>query len=273
MTKASFLAIPTRRAWIITLAIVYVLYAAVLLRTMARTDIQFRLPVYLIMEFICLVLFTLMLWRPIAWQPGQHLYFAFQALLILTLLMLNPKFDFVAVLFVILALEAALIFPRHIRPWWIIILILLIFVPLTTTQGMYGLALSLTPIAGCLIFSAYVSVNQEIERGITTSQKLIGELREANQQLTAYTAQVEELSIIQEHNRLARELHDSISQSIHKIIQINQTARFLLEGDPDQLSHHLDELQQVSQNSLEQMRELITSLRPAQTESSSRPSA
>jgi signal transduction histidine kinase len=266
----TFPVIPANRAWFITLGVIYICYAAVVLRTLARADIQARLPVYLGMELIYLLLYTLMLWHPIPWKPGQYLYFIFQTLLVLTLLLLNPKFDFVAVLFVLLAFEAALVFPKQVLFWWVAVLILLPFITLTTSQGWYGLALSLTPIAACIIFSAYVLVNQEMEKGLSTSKVLVDKLQEANRQLTAYASQVEEFSIIQERNRLARELHDSVYQAIQSIVQLNRDASLALEHDPDHLGSQLDQLQKLTQSSLEQMRRLIASLHPPDNGSAER---
>lgn len=257
-----FSSVVARRSWIITLSAIYICYTAVVLRTLARPDVQSRLWVYLVGELIYLVLFTLMLRHPIPWQPGQHIYFAFQTLLVLILLLLNPIFDFITVLFVILTFEAAIVFPRQVLGLWVAILIFLIIIPLTVAQGMYGFALSLTPIAVAIIFPTYVLVNQEMETGLRTSKVLVDELQDTNQQLTAYAAQVEELAIMQEHNRLAQELHVSVSLTIHSIIQFNQDARLMLDRDPDQLGSQLDELQKLAQSSLEQMRSLIASLRP-----------
>ncbi len=271
MHYRSFPSISAHRTRIIALAAIYIVLAAVVLRTLAWPSVQAHLPLYLAMEFIYVGLFTAMLWHPITWQPGQHLYFAIQTLLVLTLLLIDPRFDFIAVLFVILAFEAALVFPRSVRVVWIAFLILLIFIPLTAAQGIYGLAVSLFCIASAIIFPAYVVVDQELEAGLRASQALLDELQTANQQLTAYAAQVEEISIIREHNRLARQLHDSVSQSILSIIQHNHSARQILNSDPEHLGAELDELQNLAQGSLEQMRSLIASLRPSDPGSVGRP--
>jgi signal transduction histidine kinase len=179
--------------------------------------------------------------------------------------------DFIAVLFVTLSYEAALVFPGIVRWRWVVVLIVLIGLPLIASQGMYGLALSLMPITACILFPAYVSVNQERENGLRASQALLVELQVTNHQLTTYTAQVEELSIIQEHNRLARQLHDSVSQTINSIIHLNQAAHVTLEHDPGQLDSQLEQLQVLTQSSLEQMRGLIASLRPPENRSAERP--
>jgi signal transduction histidine kinase len=82
----------------------------------------------------------------------------------------------------------------------------------------------------------------------------------AHERLTVYAGQVEELSAIQERNRLARELHDSVSQTIFSTRLHCRSARILLERDPGQASLQLEQLQSLTQSSLEQMRDLITSL-------------
>ncbi|MDD5368846.1 MAG: histidine kinase [Anaerolineaceae bacterium] len=270
MLGKSFPSVRTHRSWIITLTTLFVCYAAVILRTLGRSDIQPRLWVYLLLELICLVSFILMLRQPISWQSGQHIYFAFQTLLVLILVLLNPIFDFVAVLFVVLSFEAALVFPRLILFRWVAILILLTIIPLTAAQGWYGLALSLTPIAACIIFPAHVLVDNEIETGLRNSQYLLDELQDTNQKLTAFASQVEELSIIQEHDRLAQELHDRVSQNLQSILRINRTARLMLDRDVDQLGPQLAILQNLAQSSLEQMRSLISSLRLAEKEAAER---
>jgi signal transduction histidine kinase len=268
MPRNSFPSLRTNRTGLVGLAAVYVCYIAVILRTLARQEIQFLLPVYLALEFVSLVLFTLMLLRPISRPIWQHLYFALQTLLVLILLLLFPVFDFIAVLFVTLSYEAALVFPGIVRWRWVVVLIVLIGLPLIASQGMYGLALSLMPITACILFLA-VSVNQE-KNGLRASQALLVELQ-APTIKTAYTAQVEELSIIQEHNRLARQLHDSVSQTINSIIHLNQAAHVTLEHDTGQLDSQLEQLQVLTQSSLEQMRGLIASLRPPENRSAERP--
>jgi len=249
---------------------IYSLYIAVVLRTFARTEIRRLLPVYLALEFLYLVLFTLMLWRPIRWQAGQHLYFIFLSLLVLSLYLLFPKFDFVLVLFNPLSFQAALVFPGRIRWWWAAVCAMLTGLPLMLDLGMFGLAVALLPITVNFVFPAYVTVNQEIEARLRTSQALLDELQTANQQLTAYVGQVEELSAIQERNRLARELHDSISQTIFGINLHSRAARLLLERDPEHLDSQLEQLQSLTQSSLEQMRGMIASLRPPENGSAER---
>jgi signal transduction histidine kinase len=250
------------RATVIALVAIYCLILAVVIRTLLRVEIQPLLPVYLALEFLFAILFTLMLWRPIRWLAGEHFYFVFQSLLGLTLYLLFPKFDFVLVLFNPLSFQAALVFPGRTRWLWAAAWALLTGLPLVIALGAFGLAVSLLPITICFLFTAHVSINQEIEARLQASQALVEELQTANRQLTAYANQVEELSSLKEHDRVASELHNSVNQAIQNILHQSRAARRLLERDPEHLSVELEQLQSSTQNCLEQMRGLIASLRP-----------
>ena len=100
----------------ITLLAVYLFYAAVVFRTLGLEPIRPRLPIYLALELLYLVLFTWFLWRPGRRQVWQHLYFVSQSILVLALLSLRPTFDFIVVLLVLLSFQAALVFPSPAVP-------------------------------------------------------------------------------------------------------------------------------------------------------------
>jgi signal transduction histidine kinase len=256
-------ALPLSRPGPVILAAVSFFYLTVVLRTLAESPfLSSWLPVYLGLEFLFGVLFTLVQWRPFESGAWPHLYFIFQSLLTLFLLVLHPTLDFTNVLHVLLSFQVAWIFSGWKRWFWVGILLLLIVLSLTILLGVSGLALSLLPAAVALVFPAYVAVMQEIESGQHERQVLLAELQEANRQLTDHAGQVKELSILQERNRLARELHDSVSQTMFSISLNSRASRILLERDPDRLRLQLEQLQGLTQNALEQMRGLISELRP-----------
>jgi signal transduction histidine kinase len=252
---------------------VYFFFTAVVVRTLALEVIRPRLPIYLTLELLYLVLFTLVLMRPLRQRNWQHLYFFFQSLLVLALLLLRPKFDFIVLLFVLLSFQAALVFPGQIRWLWVAILTLLTGLPLTIALGVDGLAVALLPMTVSIVFPAYVIVTQEIEAGLHSSQALLDELQHTNQQLTVYTNQVEELSTIHERNRLVRELHDSVSQTIFSISLHSHSARLMQERDSEHLRSQLEQLRSLTESSLEEMRGLIASLRPEKNSSNQQPTS
>jgi signal transduction histidine kinase len=264
---------PVIRLARIPLIAVYFFYFTVVLRTLALEVIRPRLPVYLALEFLYVVLFTLVLRRPIRRRVWQHLYFVFQSMLVLGLLALRIEFDFIVVLFVLLSFQAALVFPGRARWAWVAVLLVLTALPLTILLGGNGLAVALLPMTVGIVFPAYVTITLEIEAGQRKQKTLLAELQETNRNLTAYAGQIEELSAIQERSRLARELHDSVSQTMFSISLHSRAARILLERDPDRLRPQLEKLQTLTQDSLKEMRSLIADLRPQENGIGDRPTS
>jgi signal transduction histidine kinase len=251
---------------------VYLLYLAVVIRTLANSFIRPRLPVYLVLEFLYLVLFTLALYRPFRKSFWKHFYFIGQSLIVLTLVGLRPKFDFIVVLFIPLSFQAVLLLPGQARWIWVALLTLLTGLPLILALGpLQGLSLALMPMTICIVFPAYVSVMQEIEAGVQRNEILLNDLREANRQLTESAGRVEELSAIQERNRLARELHDSVSQTMFSISLHTRAAQILLDRAPEHVQPQLEHLKELTHNALDEMRSLIADLRPHDQDSIASP--
>ena len=96
---------------------------------------------------------------------------------------------------------------------------------------------------------------------------MLAELEQAHQTLQEYATQAEELAAARERNRLARELHDSVSQVIFSVTLTSQAARLLLERDPERVPEQLDRLQDMTGSALGQLRALIAQLRPPQNPS------
>ncbi len=78
--------------------------------------------------------------------------------------------------------------------------------------------------------------------------------------------QAQELAILQERQRLARELHDSVSQALYGIVLGARSARTLLHRDLDKLAALLANVQSQAETGLAEMRTLIFELRPESLE-------
>ena len=71
-------------------------------------------------------------------------------------------------------------------------------------------------------------------------------------------------AIAQERQRLARELHDSVTQSLFSLnLMVNAARRFANNGNLERATHYLDQLPDISQQALKEMRLLIYDLRPS----------
>jgi signal transduction histidine kinase len=75
-----------------------------------------------------------------------------------------------------------------------------------------------------------------------------------------------ELNIVEERNRLARELHDAVSQKLFGLVLNAEAAATLLERDGDAAAEQVGRLGELAQEALEELRGLIFELRPASLE-------
>ncbi len=245
------------------IAAICLLSAAEVARTLTSPQIGELAGWYVALFTPFFLLFAVVLWHPDLPRLALHLYLLFQSVLILALLALNPEIDFITALFVMLAYQAALVFNGRTRWLWSGALALLVPLSLMVLLApLKGLAVGLPPMAFAIAFPAYVAVNQELEKARAQSQALLSELQERHRQLEAYASQAEELAALDERNRLARELHDSVSQTLFSIILNARSAQILLERDPAQVRAQLEQLQTLAQSALVQMRGLIAKLRP-----------
>src|SRR6266487_1706427 len=78
--------------------------------------------------------------------------------------------------------------------------------------------------------------------------------------------QAQELAAVEERQKLARELHDSVSQALYGIALGLHSARIQLERDPRELPASLDYLLSLAEVALVEMRALIFELRPESLE-------
>lgn len=77
----------------------------------------------------------------------------------------------------------------------------------------------------------------------------------------------EEMAILQERQRLARDLHDSVTQSLYSLSLFSRAGREAAEdGDMERLTRSLTELERNTLHALREMRLLLYELRPADLE-------
>ncbi|HSH78684.1 MAG TPA: sensor histidine kinase [Herpetosiphonaceae bacterium] len=94
----------------------------------------------------------------------------------------------------------------------------------------------------------------------TLEQRVEGRTREIEQQMIAA---VQERAVLEERQRLARDLHDSVTQALYGITLHAQAARRLLAaGDIAVALDSLGAVQDTAQEALDEMRLLIFELRP-----------
>jgi signal transduction histidine kinase len=191
------------------------------------------------------------------------IYFSMQTVLVVSLSYLHPFLDFHTVLYLPLYIHIFRAFRPRVALGWMILLVLLQCITLIAGMGLWeGSALILLNLASGTFLISYDFLYLRTKADEAESQRLLIDLQTAHRRLQEYAAQAEELAATRERNRLARELHDSVSQVIFSVTLTSQSARLLLERDPSQVPAQIERLQDMTSVALNQLRSLIAELRP-----------
>ena len=196
------------------------------------------------------------------WSKYFPIYLALQTGLIFVLLGMPGYTDFFAIPFAILSMQVMFLLNPKIWVVWIGGCALATDLLLMKTYGSQTFALVLLYTAGNVFYGFYARAIRRAQKMHSENLALASELREANQKLRSYSTQVEQLVIAKERNRLARDLHDSVTQTVFSMNLTTQSASLLLERDPERVEAQLDRLNQLARNALSEMQMLISELKP-----------
>jgi signal transduction histidine kinase len=114
----------------------------------------------------------------------------------------------------------------------------------------------------CFLFGGYAAQVLKAEAAHQQNRRTFNDLQSAHRQLQGYADQVANLALEHERNRLARELHDSVTQTVFSMNLAAQSARLLLDKDLPRTAGQLFRLEELAANSLREIQSLVTQLRP-----------
>jgi NarL family two-component system sensor histidine kinase YdfH len=124
----------------------------------------------------------------------------------------------------------------------------------------YAASIGGSTLLPCICASVMLSLTQT--RAHQRDQKLVRELATAHEQLAAYAAQVQDLTLTTERQRLARELHDTLAQGLVGLKMQLETIDALLERqDVNQARRIVQQAMQRVRSALANARAAITDLR------------
>lgn len=252
-----------RKRMLISYVALYLTFAAATARAWfqveSTSDLQLMIGL-LAIYLVALIIEPFLISRSIL---TLHIINLLQTGIALFLLLFIEKLDYFSLLFIPPCIQSILYFPRKTAMIWIGAIVLLMITGLYVTfpQGESIGYVIIYPTA-IFLFTTLSYLAKQAEEAQDRSESLLADLQAANQKLQAYAAQVQELAVVNERNRLARELHDSVTQIIFGLTLSAQAARILIDRDLTRAASELDRLQILSQKALSEMRALVQELRP-----------
>jgi signal transduction histidine kinase len=121
-------------------------------------------------------------------------------------------------------------------------------------------------LAGIVFVVVITELAVKEQRGRREIERLLAELRDANDRLRQYADQVEELATLKERNRLAREIHDSLGHYLTVVIVQIEAAIAVFEKNRDDSLDVLRKAQGLAQKGLGEVRRSVAALRASPAE-------
>jgi signal transduction histidine kinase len=195
---------------------------------------------------------------------ASYIYLSIQTAIVCAVSLAAPMVDFWAALFLPLIVQAMNTLPHRIG-----FLITGIYASIASVFLLLGLGsevglpLILTYLVVYFFVAGFVAIVREAEAAREEIRRQQRELQAAHRELQMYTERAEESAVLQERSRLARELHDSVTQSLHSSTLLAEAGQRLAKsGDIERARGYLIRLGDISQQALREMRLLVFELRP-----------
>ncbi len=248
---------------------VYLIFAAVALRgaVILYSDSQFGAVLAFLAAYGLLLLAETWIThrKPfVQSRSAQLAYLLLQSALVIGLLTVSNYEDFFALLFIPLSLDAVSFFGR--RSGFVCIAFYALAMTgalLFSDEGqLFGLAMGGLFSGMCFLFGGYAHQVLRAEAAHDQNQRTFNELQIAHRQLQGYADQVASLAVEHERNRLARDLHDSVTQTVFSMNLTAQSARLLLDKEPPRAAGQLLHLEELAANALREIQSLVSQLRP-----------
>lgn len=217
-----------------------------------------------IIAAILLAVFAIIFFSPFFWQGRAFLvHIGLMALSALAagLMTMRPGWNFFPILFFLMAPLAMTHLPVKSGLVWIGVFTLIVGAVYVAGNGVFGLAILLPFAAGYVFFGIFGWMMVESERNRRRSEQLLEELQVAHRQLQEYAAQVEELSISQERNRIAREMHDTLGHRLTIASVQLEGAQRLIPSNPERAASIVGTVREQVKEGLTELRRTVAMLR------------
>ena len=186
---------------------------------------------------------------------NPNLYFGAQVLILGLLFLLGSNnsdaFNF---LFIILCVQIAVVSTPRVAVMWIAICFGVESLIILATRGTEGLYAIFFYSVAFVVSGFFGYTIQQVERERDRNQRLVEELQATQRKL-------QELAVVDERNRLARDLHDSVKQQVFAISMQLSAARASLHED-NKAYPSVAQAEKLAQQAGAELTTLIHQLRP-----------
>ncbi len=142
------------------------------------------------------------------------------------------------------------------------------FSPEQVQNAIFNLTLNTTVLFGLVLVFVLLMVG-----AILTERQSRDSLALANERLRRYALLIENQATLQERNRIAREIHDTLGHSLTaQSIQLENVAMWL-EKNPPRASDHLQKARNLGKEALQNVRQSVATLRQSPLQDKSLPEA
>ncbi len=241
---------------------IYLIFTAIAARTLLLFAGETNLPWIVSLLALYGVFLAVSHWLESRQVILKAAYLAAQSALILAINPQNYQQDYFPILFIPLSLQAVLFFGRRQGFFWIGAFSLLALVEtLVSWQGQLVGFVEAILYAGLFFFTGnYGHLIRKAEATRQQNQRLVNDLQVVYRQLQEYSAQMEQFTALEERNRMARELHDSATQTIFSMNLAVQTARLLAVKQPSGMVAQLNRLQDLARSAVREVQALSSEL-------------
>lgn len=87
--------------------------------------------------------------------------------------------------------------------------------------------------------------------------KLVAEVEQQNKLLTHYSAEIEKMTLLEERNRMSKELHDTLGHSFISLILSLDASISLLDSKPAEAKDRLIRIRTLAETNLDEMRNIV----------------
>lgn len=112
-----------------------------------------------------------------------------------------------------------------------------------------------------LMFGLSLFLILQLVTTLIAERRTQAKLTQANRQLRQYSLQIEELAAVQERNRIAREIHDSLGHALTSLNVQIQTVLKLWNHNPNEAYAFLEQAQQLGTMAMQEVRQSVSALR------------